>query len=279
LARTSFRLLWAGLRLLWFAWGGYAKDARLARQLMWGHNFVSFAYRAKKTNRMSQRRVGLLAFLPRRGLMLPGLVPHGWSVTARHPPLDRDTWESLRDRLDYPPLEKAKDAPQASDSPRELPDMDWSLSLPSGSMYVLVAVVAIAVLWAAWRWRDVLLASGAAKTSPAVGAPGDEEGAPLDPEWERRLQEAESAGDYRLALRWWYLGSLRVLAEAGRVQPAPDKTPAAFCRELAATELARPFTSLSTRYQMAWFGAMEPDEEEYRRYRGYFKKFIKQARA
>ncbi|GAA4375108.1 DUF4129 domain-containing protein [Hymenobacter koreensis] len=69
-----------------------------------------------------------------------------------------------------------------------------------------------------------------------------------------RLTEAETTGNFRVAVRLGYLLVLRSLAERHLVQWQPEKTNHDYVHELAGTPWQQGFATLTRQFEYAWYG-------------------------
>ncbi|HVS96070.1 MAG TPA: DUF4129 domain-containing protein [Puia sp.] len=91
----------------------------------------------------------------------------------------------------------------------------------------------------------------------------------------RRLQESLANGDYRLAVRYCYLRSLRRLDERGLIRYHGQATNQGYLRLLAGTMYEAPFRLLTQAYEKVWYGHFGLGEDTFRRLHGYFMEFDK----
>lgn len=78
-----------------------------------------------------------------------------------------------------------------------------------------------------------------------------------------RLADAETRGDYRLAVRLGYLTALRALADRELIRWLPDKTNHHYLRELPAGPLRDAFAPLTRQFELAWYGEIIPSAPDY----------------
>ncbi len=78
-----------------------------------------------------------------------------------------------------------------------------------------------------------------------------------------RLADAETRGDYRLAVRLGYLLTLRALADRDLIRWLPDKTNHQYLHELPAGPLRAQFAPLTRQFEVAWYGETRPTAAAY----------------
>jgi hypothetical protein len=94
------------------------------------------------------------------------------------------------------------------------------------------------------------------------------------------LAEAESAGNYRLAVRLGYLQVLKQLTDLGLIRWQPDKTNHDYLYELPTGPLATAFRQVTQQFEYVWYG--EHDDltpEHYAQAQATRKAFLQQLTA
>lgn len=71
-----------------------------------------------------------------------------------------------------------------------------------------------------------------------------------------RIAEAESTGNFRLALRLGYLEVLKHLTDRGYIHWQPDKTNHAYLAEVAAGSLRDAFRAATREFEYVWYGEL-----------------------
>jgi hypothetical protein len=85
-------------------------------------------------------------------------------------------------------------------------------------------------------------------------------------DWEKVIQEAAKAGNYRLAVRHGYRYLLSLLQEKNMISFQVAKTNYQYAFELAGTQLHKPFMQLTRDYEYAWYGGFNIQEERFQDY-------------
>jgi hypothetical protein len=80
-------------------------------------------------------------------------------------------------------------------------------------------------------------------------------------------RSAESAGQYREALRYTYLHVLQLLDQAGLINYRPDKTNRAYRLELERTDLRDGFAQVTRAYERAWYGGYSVSRSQFEQQR------------
>jgi hypothetical protein len=134
------------------------------------------------------------------------------------------------------------------------------------------ALLVVAVLVAAIRGRKrpklrhALAVAAAPKTSDLISDDAD----PLDQsvnQWRKLANEYRANGDFRLALRALYLGTLATLAAHGLVSPARGKTNSEYLRELQrrarrlSVEFVPAFAANTRLFERSWYGTYPATED------------------
>lgn len=92
---------------------------------------------------------------------------------------------------------------------------------------------------------------------------------------DRLLQQSIANGDYRQAIRYSYLRTLRRLDARGLIRWQGPATDQEYVRQLSGTVQEAPFRILTNAYEKVWYGEFGLGEETFRRLIGYFTEFDK----
>jgi len=79
----------------------------------------------------------------------------------------------------------------------------------------------------------------------------------------RLIEQAIQSGDFRLALRLYYLKVIRELSLTGAVRWKKDKTNGDYVRELKSVALRPSFKSLTYTFDKIWYGNQVLEQEEF----------------
>lgn len=113
---------------------------------------------------------------------------------------------------------------------------------------------------------------------PVPGKGGGEEGSPED-DLEGRLQHFMQVRDYRQAVRYLYLKTLKVLNDQGMIRYHPESTNQEYREQLKATPHGGTFRDLTTVYEKVWYGEFPLQDALFMRLHQYFEDFYKSVRA
>ncbi len=78
-----------------------------------------------------------------------------------------------------------------------------------------------------------------------------------------KVTEALQNNNYRLAIRYYYLLSLKRLSEKGKINWDSEKTNYDYYQEIKETELKKQFQYISYIYDYCWYGEFDIDKNEY----------------
>ena len=87
------------------------------------------------------------------------------------------------------------------------------------------------------------------------------------------IQDALSEKQYRLAVRYHYLWTLKRLSERELINWQTDKTNTDYLAELKNPNLKMAFADITRIYDYVWYGAFIIDEERYFKYQNVFQDF------
>ncbi|MNG25700.1 hypothetical protein D3C84_1105960 [compost metagenome] len=89
------------------------------------------------------------------------------------------------------------------------------------------------------------------------------------------IQESIQNGEKRLAIRYYYLWLLKVMAQNNYIEWDIEKTNSDYLYELKSPANREDFTYLSYLYNYIWYGEFEMDETTFTKAENRFKKSIK----
>ncbi|MBE7169955.1 MAG: DUF4129 domain-containing protein [Williamsia sp.] len=92
----------------------------------------------------------------------------------------------------------------------------------------------------------------------------------------KAIQQAVAAGNYRLAVRLLYLQSLKALADRDMIHWQLDKTNSAYVKEIRDDAQKTAFYQLTRRFENNWYGNMPVSENDFVLIRGQFEQFNQQ---
>src|SRR5690606_32443746 len=92
--------------------------------------------------------------------------------------------------------------------------------------------------------------------------------------YEKQVQEAIAAGQFRLAVRYLHLQALRQLAERQLITLTRDKTNADYLRVLLPTPWYQTFARLTGDYEYIWYGEVDVNAAQFRCIHGQFRQFM-----
>ena len=88
------------------------------------------------------------------------------------------------------------------------------------------------------------------------------------------INEAVNEKDYRLAIRYYYLKTLKELMNHQLIEWHPDKTNRDYVNELKINKLKDIFKHLTFIYDYVWYGKFVPAEEDFVTIKNDFNKFV-----
>jgi hypothetical protein len=103
-------------------------------------------------------------------------------------------------------------------------------------------------------------------------------GSPED-DLEGQLTHFIQTKDYRQAVRYLYLKTLRVLNDKGMIRYHQESTNQEYWEQLKAMPQGAPFRDLTTIYETVWYGEFPLEDTLFNRLRQYFEDFYKSVRA
>lgn len=89
------------------------------------------------------------------------------------------------------------------------------------------------------------------------------------------IENAMAAGNYRLAVRYLYLKTLKTLADRKYIEISSNKTNYEYVREVRKHSFANDFASLTLEYEYTWYGEYPLDEKLFAQVHSGFISFNK----
>ena len=91
--------------------------------------------------------------------------------------------------------------------------------------------------------------------------------------YETLITEAENIGNYNLAIRYWFLKTLKNLTDKEAISFASAKTNREYIEETKTNSGAEKFKSLAYNYEYIWYGKFAVDTDAYQRLKEEFHLF------
>lgn len=98
------------------------------------------------------------------------------------------------------------------------------------------------------------------------------------PDFEQEIAAAAAAGDYRLAIRLYYLFTLQQLNARGLISWRPEKTNRDYASELQDRQQREQFVRLARQFEYTWYGELAPDADGFRQVQQHFEQFNQEQR-
>lgn len=91
--------------------------------------------------------------------------------------------------------------------------------------------------------------------------------------YDRLIAQAVMNKDYRLAIRYSYLQTLKKLSDIGLLKFSADKTNYQYVNELRGKPYQNDFAAITLNYEYVWYGKFDINEDVYHRLSGDYKLF------
>lgn len=160
--------------------------------------------------------------------------------------------------------------------------IDWLLSgISEGTIWNYIALISkilllsglvVLIIWLFSRYYHI-------KSQPSASQPSqihlsEEEELIKQNDLSTLIKEAEEAGNYRLASRYWFLNILKHLKDYHCISYQFQKTNADYQSELKQLDLKSGFTSVSQFYEYVWYGDFTLEETKFLEAKTQFEKLI-----
>jgi len=144
----------------------------------------------------------------------------------------------------------------------------------------LLWVIIIAVFVAAIMWYLMSSNVGLFSKKDVAVAGAESEELSLEDifaiNYQKELQKAEEAGNYRLAIRLMFLRALKIMSEKNIIRYQQDKTNFDYLVQLHSTKHYDNFFRVTRDYEYSWYGQFDVPEEAYRLVKNDFNRFNSQ---
>lgn len=147
----------------------------------------------------------------------------------------------------------------------------FSLSGVKIALWILAVFVIGLIIWKLFLGENFFRRN---KTYPGEGA-GEKEVEDLnDPmAYDPLIAQAVKSGNFRLAIRYSYLQTLKKLSNNGLLQYTADKTNYQYVNELRGKPYQQDFAALTLNYEYVWYGSFNIDADVYGRLAGDYRNF------
>lgn len=229
---------------------------------------------AWKRNRcFSTYRFGLLIRLS----VIFALLIFNISFFSQEKPLEKSTWEEVVKDYDYgeleEPLPKKKEEEEKDDKSLNLPKINSAL-IRAVAISIIVIVMVLVIL----KLLGIKIINKKIKRDDNViydYSLDDLEEKIHETDLERYLRLAIEQGDYRAAIRIYYLTIIKEMSLVNWISWKKDKTNHAYISELRNREEQKPFRELTRAFEAIWYGEIEITKQDYNNLDPIFSKFLK----
>ena len=90
--------------------------------------------------------------------------------------------------------------------------------------------------------------------------------------FQERILQLENQQDYRSAIRYHFLFSLKKMTDKNLINWNPEKTNRDYLRELKNINLKQDFSRMIYIYDYIWYGEFDAQEKDYQHYKSFFNK-------
>ena len=139
------------------------------------------------------------------------------------------------------------------------------------SLYLFLAIIIGFVLYQVIVVNNLFIFSRSGKKKKTK----QEEGEELIPDnLDSRIDEAMREGEYRLAIRYYYLKTLQLLHDRNMIRLDAKATNQDYIQQMRKFDGASQFNDLTRIYEYVWYGEYNPDESQFDAIRSGFNQFI-----
>lgn len=91
--------------------------------------------------------------------------------------------------------------------------------------------------------------------------------------YQKEIDKAAAAGNYRVAIRLMFLRTLKNMAERNIIRYQPDRTNLDYLMQLSSTTYYNDFFRITRHYEYSWYGHFEVNQESYQLIKKEFENF------
>lgn len=194
---------------------------------------------------------------------------------------DKKKWEDVTKGINYlddaPKKEKKKE--EEEKKPEDTSSKDWNFDMSGGATVLKVILFTVIILALAFIIYKLL--GGTFVRNRKIGENKvftieDIEERLHESDLDRLLREALSKGDFRLAVRIYYLAIIKELSVKEWIRWKKDKTNREYLNEMIARkpDLYNGFRETTLAFERVWYGDLEIKESEYNMLSPRFRNFI-----
>lgn len=217
-------------------------------------------------------------------LYSPAFLPaQGNAGPPQHRPLAAEQWQKAADGLDYskdvpkPPKPVKKDPPAETPRPRPVSSpFNWGeFSAFWGNFFQVLAILIILSALAYVLYRMFSQPADRRIASDGTRITLDNLDAYLhETDLQRFLREALAQNNYALAIRLYFLQTIKDLSQTGAIGWSKEKTNRDYLLEMQQHALAAPFQLATRRYEYIWYGNTELTRSDFDRLEPEFKALL-----
>jgi len=187
--------------------------------------------------------------------------------------VDEEKWKSLTKDLNYSEEpEKEKTKPKKDNS---LPSATTSISVGPVFQYILFGLVIAIIVFVLLRLIGVNLFTSNKSVNHGDTINIDRLDEELhESDLDRYLKDALNKKEFKLAIRIYYLMTLKELSIRNWIEWKKDKTNREYLYEMSDRENYQPFMELTRVFERTWYGDKELMESDYHAISPGFKEFI-----
>ncbi|MEM9886476.1 MAG: DUF4129 domain-containing protein [Bacteroidota bacterium] len=202
--------------------------------------------------------------------------------TQAERPFERDNWKRATEGIDYSEdLKKEREKQEETEEEVQLEEDSDSSFLEEGinSTFATILLIVLGVVLLYFILRAALGENAFARNKKIKNTGTTLSLEEIEENLEENdpsslIEQAIRTGNYRLALRLYYLKVIRELSLAHAIDWKRDKTNGDYLRELRLADLRVPFRSITLAFERIWYGNRNLTEQEFQRIQPQFDHLI-----
>ena len=175
-------------------------------------------------------------------------------------PIDKETWKKVTDGVSYyEEEEKVESTPE-----------DFQVPTPAKPISVspivqIIGIVLIAALLAfiIWKLFGNIFTGNKKVDAVIINSDNELDDRPMETDLERYLREALERGDFRMAVRIYYLMLLKALHDGGKIEWRKEKTNRDYLIELYQHPQFHRLNNSTLVFEYVWYGECKVDSNTF----------------
>lgn len=197
-----------------------------------------------------------------------------YEAPVEHREFDKERWEKTVEGIDFGEVEKEKEKKEKESQPFTAPDSFFGDGKYVRILFYSIFIVFFAILLVRLMTGRYTIVQTKLKSKKTYTIE-DVEDHLHESDLERFLRESLEQGNFRQAIRMYYLIIIKELSQKSWIRWKKDKTNFDYLREMRKKSQFPVFRTVTRIFDKVWYGETDVDEPDYNRLKTYFENFLK----